>query len=120
MNFINHIFSHIDEYLKTIDVVFLTHGHFDIAILSSSGQFTMGPKEAAYVVKHLLDVEYAIPSHTFPSKEEAFKKEVLDALLKNFPVIRNMMDRDQEFAEELGDYEKTQAVIINYGEAKEF
>ncbi|MGM0845217.1 MAG: metal-dependent hydrolase [Bacillota bacterium] len=87
-----------------------------IAILSSSGQFTMGPKEAAYAVEHLLDVEYVIPSHTFPTKEAAVSKETLAALLEAFPVVANMVGRDKEFASHLADYKKTKPVIMGYGE----
>ncbi|ANX10671.1 hypothetical protein ABE41_001415 [Fictibacillus arsenicus] len=45
-----------------------------IAILSSSGHFTMGPKEAAYAVKNLLNVQYVIPSHTFPTKKRLLRQ----------------------------------------------
>jgi L-ascorbate metabolism protein UlaG (beta-lactamase superfamily) len=91
-----------------------------IAILSSSGHFTMGPKEAAYAVKNLLNVQYVIPSHTFPTKETASSPEVLVALLKAFPIIDTMMDKDHDLAAELKNYPKTEVVVIGYGEEKEF
>ncbi|TYR74005.1 metal-dependent hydrolase [Rossellomorea vietnamensis] len=91
-----------------------------IAILSSSGQFTMGPKEAAYAVEHLLDVEYVIPSHTFPTKETASSKETLDILLDAFPVVANMAGRDTELASHLAECKKTKAIIIEYGEEVSF
>jgi L-ascorbate metabolism protein UlaG (beta-lactamase superfamily) len=87
-----------------------------IAILSSSGQFTMGPREAAYAVEHLLDVEVVIPSHTFPSKEAAASKETLDALLEAFPVVGYMIDRDKELKSHLTGNKKTEVVIMGYGE----
>ena len=39
----------------------------DIAILSLSEQFVMGPEDAAYAVKNLLNVNYVIPE-SFISK----------------------------------------------------
>lgn len=87
-----------------------------IAILSSSGQFTMGPKEAAYAVENLLDVEYVIPSHTFPSEKTATSKETFEGLLKAFPVIETMIDRDNELEEHLSNNEKTKVVVIGFGE----
>lgn len=92
----------------------------DIAILSASGQFVMGPEEAAYAVKNLLDVKYVIPSHTFPNEEEAPQKETLKTLLGNFPVVANMMDKDATVKELLAGYEKTDVVVLGYGEEKEF
>lgn len=92
----------------------------EIAILSSSGHFTMGPKEAAYAVKHLLDVQYVIPSHTFPSKKSAISPDTLDQLLKAFPVVANMIDRDKDLKELLNDYQQTEVVTIGYGEEREF
>ena len=47
----------------------------------------MGPKEAAYAVKHLLKVRYVIPSHTFPAAKTATSPEALNQLLKVFPVV---------------------------------
>lgn len=91
-----------------------------IAILSSSGHFTMGPKEAAYAVKNLLNVQYVIPSHTFPTKETTPVPEVLDGLLQAFPIIDTMMDKDNELAAELKDYPHTEVVVLGYGEEKEF
>ncbi|HWO97736.1 MAG TPA: metal-dependent hydrolase [Bacillus sp. (in: firmicutes)] len=91
----------------------------DIAILSSSGQFTMGPKEAAYAVNHLLDVKIVIPSHTFPTKKNAPSKEAMERLMSNFPIIENMMDKDKELVELLKDNNKTRVLTIGYGEEKE-
>ncbi|MDZ5472785.1 metal-dependent hydrolase [Bacillus sp. 31A1R] len=92
----------------------------DIAILSSSGHFTMGPKEAAYAVKELLDVEYVIPSHTFPSEEKAPKKETLTKLIENFPVVAFMIDKDEELKELLKDFQRTTVVTLGYGEEVDF
>ncbi len=92
----------------------------EIAILSSSGHFTMGPKEAAYAVKNLLNVEYVIPSHTFPSKETAASPESLTQLLKAFPVVEYMIDKDNELKEQLKDYKRTEVISLGYGEEKEF
>ncbi|WLD93883.1 metal-dependent hydrolase [Alkalihalobacillus sp. AL-G] len=91
-----------------------------VAILSSSGQFTMGPKEAAYAVEHLLDVDYVIPSHTFPTKETAASPEALEALLGTFPIIETMMDKDKELEEELADEKHTKVVVMGYGEEVTF
>ncbi|WP_338449724.1 metal-dependent hydrolase [Niallia oryzisoli] len=92
----------------------------EIAILSSSGHFTMGPKEAAYAVKNLLNVRYVIPSHTFPSNETAPSPESLKQLLQAFPVVKFMTDRDNELKGLLKDYKKTAVITLNYGEEKEF
>lgn len=92
----------------------------EIAILSSSGHFTMGPKEAAYAVKNLLDVKYVIPSHTFPSNETAASQESLNQLLQTFPVVGFMVDKDKELAELLLDYNKTKVITLGYGEEKVF
>lgn len=92
----------------------------EIAILSSSGHFTMGPKEAAYAVKHLLKVQYVIPSHTFPSKKSAASPETLDQLLNAFPVVEYMIDRDKDLKELLNDYQKTKVITMGYGEEREF
>ncbi|MUK88569.1 metal-dependent hydrolase [Ornithinibacillus sp. L9] len=92
----------------------------DVAILSSSGHFTMGPKEAAYAVKHLLDVKYVIPSHTFPSKESATSTEKLENLLQAFPVVEMMIDRDKELSIYLEGYYDTKVVTLEYGEEKTF
>ena len=92
----------------------------EIAILSSSGHFTMGPKEAAYAVKNLLDVKYVIPSHTFPSNETAASQETLNQLLQAFPVVGFMVDKDKELAELLHDYNKTKVITLGYGEEKVF
>jgi L-ascorbate metabolism protein UlaG (beta-lactamase superfamily) len=92
----------------------------EIAILSSSGHFTMGPKEAAFAVKHLLKVKYVIPSHTFPSNETAPSPESLTQLLQAFPVVGYMIDKDHELRELLKDYSKTDVVTLGYGEEREF
>lgn len=87
-----------------------------IAILSCSGQFTMGPVEAAYAVQHLLNVNYVIPSHTFPSEESASSKETYNQLLQAFPVVKNMIGQDEELASLLVNEENTQVIVIGYGE----
>lgn len=92
----------------------------EIAILSSSGHLTMGPKEAAYAVKHLLSVQYVIPSHTFPTKKTAASQESLDQLLKAFPVVEYMSGRDNELKDLLEDFKETEVIVIGYGEEKEF
>lgn len=92
----------------------------EIAILSSSGHFTMGPKEAAYAVKNLLDVKYVIPSHTFPTTETAASPESLTQLLAAFPVVEFMIDKDNELKELLRDYKKTEVIPLTYGEEREF
>ena len=89
-----------------------------IAILAASGHFTMNPKEAAYVVKNLLDVEVVIPSHTFPSEKTASSKETLQDLLTAFPVVEFMIDRDKELQKLLKDYSRTRIDILGYGEEK--
>ena len=94
--------------------------HPEIAILSSSGHFTMGPKEAAYAVKHLLKVKYVIPSHTFPTNKTAASPKSLSQLLKAFPVVEYMMDKDNEFKDLLKDYKQTEVITIGYGEEKNF
>ncbi|MED3563995.1 metal-dependent hydrolase [Bacillus xiapuensis] len=92
----------------------------EIAILSSSGHFTMGPREAAYAVKHLLDVHYCIPSHTFPTKETAAAPDSLTQLLNAFPVVDFMVDKDKELEKLLKDYQKTAVISLGYGEEKTF
>lgn len=92
----------------------------NIAILSSSGHFTMGPKEAAYAVKHLLDVKFVIPSHTFPSEETAQSAGALAALLKAFPVVDYMIDRDNELEALLKDYHQTKVITLAHGEERAF
>jgi L-ascorbate metabolism protein UlaG (beta-lactamase superfamily) len=92
----------------------------EIAILSSSGHFTMGPKEAAYSVRNLLNVKYVIPSHTFPTTETAASPESLTQLLQAFPVVEFMIDKDNELKELLKDYKKTAVIQLGYGEEKEF
>lgn len=92
----------------------------DIAILSSSGHFTMGPKEATYAVKHLLDVQFVIPSHTFPSEETAQSADNLTALIKAFPVVEYMIDRDNELEALLKGYQQTKVITLGYGEEMSF
>ncbi|MEH7438738.1 metal-dependent hydrolase [Neobacillus drentensis] len=92
----------------------------DIAILSSSGHFTMGPKEAAYAVKHLLNVKYVIPSHTFPTMETAASPDSLTRLLQAFPVVDFMVDKDNELKELLKEYKKTDVIPLSYGEERAF
>jgi L-ascorbate metabolism protein UlaG (beta-lactamase superfamily) len=92
----------------------------EIAILSSSGHFTMGSKEAAYAVKHLLNVKYVIPSHTFPTQETAASPESLTQLLQAFPVVGFMIDKDKELKELLKDYQKTEVITLAYGEGRRF
>lgn len=124
-----YIFDFIDDYtlyfsgdtalmydMKLIQDVY----HPEIAILSSAGQLTMGPKEAAYAVKHLLDVKYVIPSHSFPSEETAQSNEALTNLLLAFPIVENMIGKDDELQELLKDYERTEVVVISYGEERTF
>jgi hypothetical protein len=79
----------------------------------------MGPEEAAYAVKHLLDVKYVIPSHTFPTKDTSPEPEVLNQLLTAFPIVENMMDKDQMLKNLLKDYADTKVVTISYGEEVE-
>jgi len=92
----------------------------EIAILSSSGHFTMGPKEAAYAVQHLLNVQYVIPSHTFPTNQTSTSPETLKQLVDSFPVIENMMDKDKDLENLLKDYQPTKVVTLGYGEEKTF
>ncbi len=92
----------------------------DIAILASSGQFVMGPEEAAFVVKNLIDVEYVLPNHQFPNKETTPRPEVLKEMVDNFPVIETMMDKDERLSELLVGSEKTTVVILEYGQEREF
>lgn len=91
-----------------------------VAILSSSGHFTMGPKEAAYTVKNLLDVDYVIPSHTFPTKDTAASSRNYDQLLEAFPIVSQMMEKDQELAKLLEDYDKTEVIVLGFGDEHEF
>ncbi|WP_340084657.1 metal-dependent hydrolase [Siminovitchia sp. FSL H7-0308] len=91
-----------------------------VAILSASGQFVMGPEEAAYVVKHLLDVEYVIPNHQFPNSNTTPRPEVLEGMVQQFPVIETMMNKDEKLLHLLEDDDKTEVIILNYGEEKEF
>jgi L-ascorbate metabolism protein UlaG (beta-lactamase superfamily) len=92
----------------------------DVAILSCSGQFTMGPEEAAFAVKNLLDVKYVIPSHTFPTQKTTVNSEALDQLLKTAPIVEYMMDKDNQLKELLKDSSKTEVIILCYGEEFEF
>ncbi|AXH99247.1 metal-dependent hydrolase [Sporosarcina sp. PTS2304] len=91
-----------------------------VAILSASGQFTMGPREAAYAVRNFLEVDFVIPSHTFPSKKTAASAEIYEQLLGAFPVVKHMVDKDQELEELLNDYDRTKVVVLGYGESHEF
>ena len=80
----------------------------------------MGPKEAAYAVKNLLNVRYVIPSHTFPTNETAASPEALAQLLQAFPVVDFMVDKDIELKVLLKDYPKTAVITLAYGEEIEF
>lgn len=91
-----------------------------IAILSASGQFVMGPEEAAYVVKNLIDVEYVIPNHQFPNSETTPRPDVLEGMIQQFPVIETMMNKDEKLLHLLRDYDQTKVVLLGYGEEKEF
>lgn len=91
-----------------------------MAILSASGQFVMGPEEAAFVVKNLLDVEYVIPNHQFPNSETTPRPAVLEGMVQQFPVIETMMNKDEQLLHLLKDYDKTKVVLLQYGEEKEF
>lgn len=91
-----------------------------VAILSASGQFVMGPREAAYCVKHLLDVKYVIPSHTFPTPETTPRPEVLAGLVQAFPVVETMMDKNGDLRELLADYDKTEVIVLGYGKEHSF
>ncbi|MCG0314665.1 MAG: metal-dependent hydrolase [Calditerricola sp.] len=68
----------------------------DIAVLSCSGHFTMGPREAAYAARELLRVKTVIPSHSFPTRDQAPRPETLDALLQAFPVVKAMISKEEE------------------------
>jgi L-ascorbate metabolism protein UlaG (beta-lactamase superfamily) len=92
----------------------------EIAILSSSGHFTMGPKEAAYAVQHLLNVNYVIPSHTFPTNETAASPESLSQLLKAFPVVEDMIGKDNELKDLLKDDQQIEVIPLGYGEERDF
>ncbi|MBT2733430.1 hypothetical protein [Bacillus sp. ISL-7] len=76
--------------------------------------------QAAYAVKNLLKVKYVIPSHTFPTHETAASPESLAQLLKAFPVVDFMINKDNELKELLKDYPKTAVVTLSYGEETEF
>jgi L-ascorbate metabolism protein UlaG (beta-lactamase superfamily) len=92
----------------------------EIAILSSSGHFTMGPNEAAYAVNHLLNVQYVIPSHTFPTNKTAASSESLSQLVNAFPVVEYMMGKDHELKDLLKDNPKTEVITLGYGEERSF
>ncbi|PID15053.1 metal-dependent hydrolase [Sporosarcina sp. P34] len=98
--------------LKLIDELYKPN----VAILSSSGQFTIGPREAAYAIRNFLKVDVVIPSHTFPTADTTTSKETYEQLLQAFPVVQNMVDRDQELKELLRDYDRTEVVVLGYGE----
>lgn len=91
----------------------------DVAILSCSGQFVMGPEEASYVVNNLLDVKYVIPNHNFPTQEQALRKETLASMLNQFPIIETMMEKDLQLKKLLEHHPKTSVVMIGFGEEKE-
>ncbi|MBO8172938.1 MAG: metal-dependent hydrolase [Bacillaceae bacterium] len=88
----------------------------DVAILSCSGQFVMGPEEAAYVVKHLLDVQTVIPNHHFPSQEQAPRRDTLSNLLEAFPIVENMMGTDQKLKALLEPEKQVNVLIVDFGE----
>lgn len=117
----DHTLYHSGDTTMTLDMKLIQEFYKPtISILAASGHFTMGPKEAAYVVKNLLDVQYVIPSHTFPSKETTPRPEVLEGLLGAFPVVANMIGKDEDLRELLKDYDKTEVVVLGYGEEREF
>ncbi|WP_139367977.1 hypothetical protein [Priestia abyssalis] len=60
-----------------------------------------------------------IPSHTFPTKENAPSKEAMEQLMGSFPIIENMMDKDKELVELLKGNNQTKVLMIGYGEEKE-
>lgn len=80
----------------------------------------MGPKEAAYTVKNLLDVNYVIPSHTFPTENTAASSKNYDQLLEAFPIVTQMMEKDQELVKLLEDYDKTEVIVLGFGDEHEF
>lgn len=117
----SHTLYHSGDTAVTYDIKIIQDLYEpNIAILSSSGHFTMGPREAAYTVKNLLNVEYVIPSHTFPTKETAPAPEALENLMAAFPIIETMMDKDHDLEELLKNYPKTKVVVLGYGEEHEF
>ncbi|SET54820.1 L-ascorbate metabolism protein UlaG, beta-lactamase superfamily [Oceanobacillus limi] len=120
-----YIFDFVDDYtlyhtgdtalmydMKLIQEVYQP----EIVIISSSGHFTMGPREAAYALKHLLNVNYAIPSHTFPSTDTAASPQKLENLLQAFPVVENMIARDEELKELLKGMDEVEVITLGYGE----
>ncbi|MCL6453862.1 MAG: metal-dependent hydrolase [Alicyclobacillus sp.] len=113
----DHTVYHSGDTTFTLDMKLIQDFyHPDVAVLSASGHFTMGPREAAYAVRNLLDVRYVIPSHTFPTKAEAPRPDVWETLTANVPPVQFMMGKDRELAEHLAGYEKTQVVVLGYGE----
>ncbi len=88
-----------------------------IALLSCSDVLTMGPREAEYAVRNLLDVDVVIPVHTFPNEKEAVRGDILKQLKEAFPIVEMMVGADQELAERLKDH-KTKVVIFGFGETK--
>ena len=117
----SHTLYHSGDTAVTYDIKIIQDLYKpNIAILSSSGQFTMGPQEAAYVVKNFLNVDYVIPSHTFPTKETAPAPEALENLLAAFPIIETMMDKDHDLEKLLKGYSKTKVVVLGFGEEREF
>jgi len=88
-----------------------------VAILSCSGQFVMGVKEAAYALTHLLNVKKVIPCHTFPNVKDAASPEMMAELVEGFPVIQYMMGQDEELKEVMKNSD-VEVTIIGYGETK--
>ena len=89
-----------------------------VAILSCSGQFVMGPKEASYTLNNLLRVKKVIPCHTFPSIEEAANPAGMAGLVENFPVVALMVGQDEELFE-LMKGSPVEVVTLGYGETRE-
>ncbi|WP_226675969.1 metal-dependent hydrolase [Rossellomorea aquimaris] len=89
-----------------------------VAILSCSGQFVMGVKEAAYALTHLLNVKKVIPCHTFPTVKDAACPELMEGLVESFPVIQFMIGQDEELMEVMKNSD-VEVTIIGYGETKE-
>ncbi len=73
----------------------------------------------AYPIQIPLNVKIVIPSHTFPTKENAPSKEAMEQLMGSFPIIENMMDKDKELVELLKGNNQTKVLMIGYGEEKE-
>ncbi|GAB3807411.1 hypothetical protein [Virgibacillus kimchii] len=67
-----------------------------------------------------MDVQYVIPSHTFPTKKSAVSSETLDQLLNAFPIVEHMIDKDNDLKQLLHDYHQTEVVTMGYGEETKF